>query len=225
MRPLAECGGQRAVGEGAALDFATPKLSSASYRITLLAEPPAAASSFISLPVKHSLENDFGLVIAYVVPGAVALWGAGYLFPPIRAWFGASADSGPSIGGFLFVTLGAIGAGVLVSAVRWAVVDRIYHATGIREPRWNFSRLPGRLHAFLGVVENHYKFFQFYANSLVALTFTFVARLLARGVTPGMGLLTIAFLAAAVVLVLASRDALRKYYLRSEMVLRSSRSR
>jgi hypothetical protein len=174
--------------------------------------------------VKHSLESDFGLVIAYLVPGAVALWGAGYLFEPVRAWFGASAETSPTIAGFLYVTLGSIGAGLLISAIRWAIVDKIYHATGIKEPNWNFSRLPGRFHAFEGMVENHYRYYQFYSNLLVALIFLFAAGLPDFDLRAGVGL-SLGFLGLAVILVLASRDALRKYYSRADMVLRSQRGR
>ncbi len=209
------------MGDSTAVAFATTKLSSTTYRITLSTEHV----TFHFLPVKHSIENDFGLVIAYLVPGALTLWGAGYLFPPIRSWFGATTESGPSVGGFLFVTLGAIGAGLLVSAIRWAVVDKAYHLTGIPEPRWNFSRLPGRLHAFEGLVDNHFRYFQSYANSMVALTFVFLARLVTRGLSGQGIMLSVVFLAIIALLILASRDALRKYYSRAEMVLRSSPSR
>jgi hypothetical protein len=160
------------------------------------------------------------LVIAYLVPGAVALWGSGYLFAPIRAWFGASAAGSPTIGGFLYVSLGSIGAGLLVSAIRWAIVDKIYHATGIKEPNWNFSRLPSRLQAFEGLVENHYRYYQFYSNLLVALIFLFAVGVPSFGWKAGLSM-SLGFLGLAVILVLASRDALRKYYSRAAMVLRT----
>jgi hypothetical protein len=179
---------------------------------------------FLASTMKHFFESDFGLVIAYLVPGAVALWGAGYLFEPIRNWFGASAEGSPTIGGFLYVSLGSIGAGLLVSAIRWAIVDKIYHATGIKEPNWNFSRLPGRVHAFEGLVENHYRYYQFYSNLLVALIFLFGAGLpfFNSSAAPGIAL---GFLGLAIILVLASRDALRKYYSRAAMVLQSQRGK
>jgi hypothetical protein len=108
----------------------------------------SASLVLLTLTVKHSLESSFGLVIAYLVPRAVALWGAGCLFERIRTWFGVSAEGSPTIGDFLYDSLGSILAGLLVSRIRWAMVNKIYHATGIKEPNWNFSRLPGRLRAF-----------------------------------------------------------------------------
>src|SRR5688500_13556261 len=91
----------------------------------------------------------------------------------------------PSVGGFLYVTLASTAAGLLVSAVRWSVVDRLYHRTGISEPHWEFAQLSDRLPAFLAVVDNHYRYYQFYANMLVALTFTYIARLIALRHWPG----------------------------------------
>lgn len=175
--------------------------------------------------MKHDFPHNFGLVIAYLVPGAVALWGLGYLWPVVRSWFGASVESDPTVGGFLYVTLGSIGAGLLVSAVRWALVDTLYHSTGIAQPSWDFARFPGRVGAFEALVENHYRYYQFYANFLVAMTFAYVAALTTSGwkAWEGGALAHVAIVAMAMLLVLASRDALRKYYSRATMVLRAQR--
>jgi hypothetical protein len=177
--------------------------------------------------VKDQVTNNFGLVIAYLLPGAVALWGAAYLSPLVQAWFGTSPGTAPTIGGFLYVTLGSIGAGLIVSAVRWAVLDTLYHRTGIPQPRWDFSKLPGRVEAFEGLVENHYRYYQFYGNLLVALVFLYGARLARLGWGPQEGGVwpQVGFVTLAAILLLASRDTLRKYYSRAAMILRAERRR
>ncbi len=59
--------------------------------------------------------------------------------------------------------MGSLAAGLTVSAVRWAIIDQIHHATGLSLPDFNFSRLTEHLLAFQLAVEHNYRYFQFYA--------------------------------------------------------------
>lgn len=164
--------------------------------------------------------DNFGPLIAYILPGFVALLGAGYLSPTVRSWIAASPLFAPTVGGFLYLTLGSTAAGLIVSAVRWAVVDTVYHHTGIPEPTWAFARLQEKLDAFLAIVDNHYRYFQFYANTLVAISFAYGVRLIAVGVDAAQHpALHVGFVIVWVVLLAGSRDALRKYYQRGSDLL------
>ena len=100
-------------------------------------------------------EKNFGIVIAYVVPGFVALWGISHLSPTVDSWITTSQHGAPTIAGFLYVTLASLTAGLTVSAVRWAIVDSLHHATGLKPPSWEFANLDDRLQGFLALVENH----------------------------------------------------------------------
>src|SRR5689334_12909624 len=126
--------------------------------------------------------SNFGLLIAYILPGSVALWGIGELWPTAHAWFGDSSTQSPTVGGFLYVTLAAVGLGLFVSTIRWATVDWIHHRTGIEHPRWDFSSLNSRLPAFELLVASHYRYYQFYANTFVAVGLSFAAMFLAAPV-------------------------------------------
>ncbi len=164
--------------------------------------------------------DNFGLLIAYLVPGFVSLLGVSLFSETVQAWLGIVPLSSPTVGGFLYVTLASIAAGLIVSAVRWTTVDRLHHHTGIPEPTWNFARLPATLPAFMILVENHYRYYQFYANMLVAAAFCYLAYLFAWSVLPGQDLpLDAGFLGIEVVLLLGSRDTLRKYYTRGAALL------
>jgi hypothetical protein len=45
-----------------------------------------------------SLSNEnFGLVIAYILPGFVALWGVSYFSPTVESWITASQQGAPSV--------------------------------------------------------------------------------------------------------------------------------
>jgi hypothetical protein len=84
---------------------------------------------------------NFGLLIAFLLPGFVTLWGIGEFSPIVHAWLTGAPEQSPTVGGFLYVTLGTVAMGLLVSTVRWLVIDTIHHRTGIAEPAWNLATL------------------------------------------------------------------------------------
>ncbi len=154
--------------------------------------------------------SNFGLLIAFVLPGFTALWGASYLFPVLSSWLVGADPSGPTVGGFLYVTLASVACGLTVSTVRWATIDWLHHRTGLARPNWDFSRLQNHFAAYKLLHEIHYKFYQFNGNSLTSVLFVFVARRIHLGLWPAAfewfdaGLLLV-----AVVLYMGSRDTLR----------------
>ena len=170
--------------------------------------------------------DTFGYLIAYLMPGFILLWGLGASVPVFREGLAVPAAGAPTVGDFLYATVASLAAGLLLSAVRWAVLDRVYHRTGIPEPRWDFGRLAARLPAFEGLVANHYRFYQAYGNSLVAVLAIYGAAVAAGrdrlGPFPATDLL---FVGLVVILVLASRDTLRKYYARADQLVRGGRGR
>ncbi len=165
-------------------------------------------------------QRNFGLTIAYVLPGFVALWGVGLFSPTVQAWLEGSPAKTPTVGGFLYVTVASLGTGLTVSLVRWAVIDTVHRWTGIADPGWDFSRLQENIAAFETLVEIHYRYYQFYANSLVALLFLYGARRAAFGVfSSGLGWTDLGFALLAGIFFAGSRDTLRKYYTRVAKLL------
>ncbi|TWU55934.1 hypothetical protein [Rubripirellula reticaptiva] len=161
-------------------------------------------------------DKNFGLVIAYLVPGFIAICGASFQSPTIKSWI--AGDGGVSVGGFLYSSLAAIFVGLLSSTVRWLVLDRINEWTGIIRPNWDFSRLQANSEAFTLLNENQYRYYQFYGNSLFAWLFAYgcwrTAYLVSWPAWPDVGALAISSL-----LFLGSRDTLRKYYERLDLLL------
>jgi len=165
-------------------------------------------------------EKNFGLVIAYLLPGFVTLWGLSHFSPTIQTWLTSSQSGAPSMGGFLYVTLGSLALGLTVSAVRWMLIDTLHHATGVEPSTWEFANLDDRLQGFVTLVEFHYRYYQFYANMFVAAALAFTAYVISTNLAlcpPSKTILT--FIALEVVLFAGSRDTLRKYYRRAERLL------
>ncbi len=170
--------------------------------------------------------DNFGLLIAYILPGSVALWGAAYHVEAVALWLRAAPREAPSIGGFLYATLASTALGLVISAVRWALVDRVLARAGVRQPDWDFERFAERLPAYEWLVANHYRYYQFYANLLVALAGAYASRLCA---VPSVGareaLLAVAFGLTEAVLFAGAKDTLGKYYARTEALLARGRRR
>jgi hypothetical protein len=165
-------------------------------------------------------QDNFGLLIAYLLPGFVALWGAAYYVGAVHTWIHATPPDAPSVGGFLYSTLASTAAGVVLSAIRWATIDRILAWSGVRQPTWQFELLAERLAAYEFLVCQHYRYYQFYANMAVALACTYGLRLLHLPTwTSREAVTTVAFLVLEAVLLLGSWDTLRKYYARTSALL------
>ncbi|HZZ26689.1 MAG TPA: hypothetical protein VFE46_01675 [Pirellulales bacterium] len=168
---------------------------------------------------------NFGLVIAFVIPGFIALWGLGNYEPALGDWLGSASVKSTSVGGFLYVMLAAIAAGLTISTFRWLTIDRLHHMTGVRPPVSDFSRLGERVEAFQVLLDGHYRFYQFYSNGLTALVFTYLSWRMTHAVTRTGDLwLDAGCLAVAIVFFLGSRDTLKKYYQRVEGLLNSGPS-
>jgi hypothetical protein len=160
---------------------------------------------------QESLTTNFGLLIAYVLPGFTALQGVPLVASPPAEW-GAAAP-GSTLTGFLSGTLAALAAGLTVSTARWVVIDTLHHRTGLRPPAWDFALLAKNVQAFALLVDIHYRYYKFYANMVVALAWAYAT----RGYT--LGWRGSAYWGLAALFFLGSRDALRKYYDRAGRLL------
>jgi hypothetical protein len=63
------------------------------------------------------------------------------------------AKESPTVGGF--VTLSSLSIGLLISAVRWLIIDRLHHWTGLNSLNAICNLKDKDVFAFQGAVENH----------------------------------------------------------------------
>ena len=159
-------------------------------------------------------------MIAYLLPGFVALWGLSFRVEQLRFWLGQANDASTTIGGFLYTTLAALTFGLIASTLRWLVIDSLHHWTGIRRPKWNFSKLQNRLGAYSLLEEGHYRYYQFYANMLIASSVGYLGWR-TSGVADVSGWEDLLFAGFLCLMYLGSRDTLYKYYGRVHALLKS----
>ena len=165
-------------------------------------------------------DRNFGYLIAYLIPGFVVVASLAPHSPIVQAWIGLSPQDAPTVGGFLYVTLAAVAAGTVVSALRWLLIDPIHHVTGVKPPEWDFASFGSKHAAFVALAENHYRYAQHYGNLFVALVIASVNSTASIGWLPMQPVVAgAAFVAILALLFLASRDALRKYYDRTAALL------
>src|SRR5579863_4071511 len=113
--------------------------------------------------------NQFGLIVAYLLPGFIGLAGIAPLVPAVGQWLQPVNQAQASFGAPIYALLAATTVGMIANCTRWLLVDHIHHYMGVRPPVWDDSRLDKRLVAFNYLVENHYRYYQFVANSLVVI--------------------------------------------------------
>ncbi len=163
----------------------------------------------------------FGPLISYLVPGAVVLAGLSGYSPAIAGWLSAAPGNEPTIGGFLYLTLAALAAGMTVSAVRWAVVGNLHAWTGLRLPPLDFTHLGPNVEAFRLLINIHYDHYLFYSNMLIACAVAFIAYRLSHGPQMPVGWPEALFVALEGVFWLTSRDTIWKYHTRAAQLLRA----
>jgi hypothetical protein len=128
-----------------------------------------------------------GTVIAFVAPGFLGLIAASYHSPLAAAWLSAAVDRDQNVGVFFFVLLASLSLGIVISGIRALALDSVYkrgvyvvhYARILRHfilepieiPRIHFDQLvdTDRLNSYETIVEAYYRFYQFYANTFVAL--------------------------------------------------------
>lgn len=129
---------------------------------------------------------DFGLLIAYLVPGALALWGFSYVSEDLQHLYlmANAADGGAA--SWLAIVLLSLMIGMVLSLIRVALIDRSFlldlrfrpltklNAPWLMpvarvEPMYGRLANDARLAAYLEAKASEKRPYQFYGNTLVSL--------------------------------------------------------
>lgn len=163
-----------------------------------------------------SIDKNFGILIAFGLPGFLFLAGLPLEARPFTDQL-CSPSSPPTLGGFLYALPVSLGCGIMLSGIRWITVDWLMHLSGLEQPRLNFAKLAPQLPAYTVLVEHHYRYYQFYSNTLVAVIGLLLAHIRLREI-PSLELL-VWIVTLCIILFFAARDCLRRYYSRLTQIL------
>lgn len=162
-----------------------------------------------------STTRQFGLLIAYLLPGFIGLAGLAPLFPAVREWLQPVATSDLGLAPPLYAVLAAIALGKILSCFRWAFIDPLHCLTGVSRPAWDDKRLDQVLTSFDYLVQSHYRYYEFSGNTLLAVLGAYALNR-ALHTLPFLGIASDTMTAILlVILFFASRDALKNYYTRT----------
>lgn len=167
--------------------------------------------------MNDSPDRLFGLTIAYVLPGSVALWGISSLSPMVANWLSVQPQSNPTLASFLHALLASLTTGLTISALRWLLIDTLHHHTGVPFPNPDFSKVQEKLEAFQLAIEMYYRYYQFHANLVIAIAVAGFCRWVAGVGVSSAGIIVLLPLEA--LLLAASRDSLARYYARIAQLL------
>ena len=122
----------------------------------------------------RQVEQTFGLLIAFIFPGMIGLYGLSLHVPIVESWLDA-----PEITEFLLMIIAASGIGVFLSVVRWAIYEellgRLFPKTATA-PRTQHDDSSEQ--SLQGIIMQYYRYYQFCANTSVAVTGYYLAWLL-----------------------------------------------
>lgn len=169
--------------------------------------------------------GNTGVIIAYVIPGTVVMLGLSYFSQSIQRWLGTSGNETPNFGGALLFVLMALGAGLIADAIRSQTIDEVHHQTGVVQPVWSYSQLDkDKFELFQGIVENHFRYHQFYGNTFLSLLFAYVAKQISTKSWPWRSAWrTIGLVVLLVVLWVGSRSDLDASYRAIDQLLNAAK--
>src|SRR5271166_2720866 len=135
------------------------------------------------LSYRHVMKDipgvNFGVLIAFWLPGFLFLRGLSYSWPEIATWLPKSGGEAATVGGFLNVSLASLAVGLLINAIRWAIVQEVllYGVGRLQRRTINYHKLTNKdvYTAFQGAIENNYRYYQYYANAFVAIVAAFTS--------------------------------------------------
>ena len=114
---------------------------------------------------------DFGIVIAFILPGSVAVYGLRYVSPRINALWSILESGQVVIGPLIFLALATLAVGLIVSSLRVVLLEPIFHVTGVRQENVDYQKLANadQREFFKEMIKNVYRYEQFYGNTFLAL--------------------------------------------------------
>jgi hypothetical protein len=161
---------------------------------------------------------DFGILIAFILPGSVAVYGLRYVSPRISALWSMLESGQVVIGPLILLALATLAVGLIVSSLRVVLLEPIFHVTGVRQENIDYQKPANadQREFFKEMIKNVYRYEQFYGNTLLALLFCSFLRYFVGRVsicqTRMDQMVSVAIIGSLITLFVAGRKSLRDVY-------------
>src|SRR5258706_14721849 len=101
--------------------------------------------------------KQFGLLVAYVLPGFIGLTGLAPVLPVISRWLFPADHVGLDLAPPVYALMAATALGLILTAFRWMILDRAHSWMGVKRPVWDDRQLSQELSGFDYLVQNHFR--------------------------------------------------------------------
>ena len=156
---------------------------------------------------------NFGLIIAYFIPGFLGVFAVAKYENSVKALLGGSSGT-PESPSVVLLLLLALAIGIIINAFSWAFVRPLITLSGVKRPATlDYTKLRKEdIEVYNVIIESNFRYHQFYANMLVAVLILSPAWLV-RPLT-GNVIRNVSFFLVSSILFLAARDSLQRAYKR-----------
>jgi|ERR1017187_2405540 hypothetical protein len=135
--------------------------------------------------VKDITITSFGLVIAYMLPGLLGLYGLSFWFPTLRTTFSTFLTADSNIGLFLIVVMASLIVGLFAHGIRWIFFE-VWCAGTARFDTALYAKLSGerKLEAFRTAVDEFYRYHQWWGGAAVVAPIGYLGWLVSSDASP-----------------------------------------
>ncbi len=145
--------------------------------------------------MKDVSSTTFGLLIAFLLPGFVGLYGLTYWSPGVSRLFDSFLTAQSSAGFFLLVTLAALVLGLQATLLRWLLFERWLCRNNRLQPGDSAELSDdAKLAAFRAAVDEHYRYHQFWGGMSLVLPPVYIGWVKTAWSTLGCSFLGLSFL-------------------------------
>ncbi len=125
--------------------------------------------------------NNTTIIIAFLLPGVIAMWGVSSFSKTVRTWLATAPATGTSLGGAILFLVMSITAGLVADSLRSHTIDVVHFHTGIEQPTLSFEDFDQvKLDMFQAIMDNHFRYHQFYGNVFLCILFAYIAQQFTR---------------------------------------------
>jgi hypothetical protein len=122
---------------------------------------------------KDFTSTSFGYIIAFLLPGVTVIYAGTFYFSGMRSTMDTFERSGSNIGLFLLITLAALAIGLILTPIRALIYEEALGGESKLE-KSDFQKLDAkRLGPFRAVVDEQYRYHQFWGSMSLALPVLF----------------------------------------------------
>jgi hypothetical protein len=154
---------------------------------------------------------NFGLVIAYLIPGFLATYAVASRVSTVDALLGGPKRV-PDAASVVPLVLIAVGVGIIINAISAVVIRNLIHLSGVKEEEEFVTRKlrDEDIRRYDHMVEATFRYHQFYSNMLIAVVL--LAPIWLLWPLQDNILRNASFLVVVVVLSSTARDSLQQFY-------------